>query len=329
MFGLAGKVLRVDLSTRETVYEPLSEEVARQYLGGRGFAAHILYRELEPGIDPLAAENKMVIAAGVLTGTPTPAGNRTELAAKSPLTGIWGHATFGGRFGRELKRSGFDVVIIQGASESPVYLQLGDGKAELRDASHLWGLETGPAQDSILQEVGKATVLGIGPAGENLVSYASALSELRFAAGRAGMGAVLGSKKLKAVAVQGGSRVEVARRDELLTFTRQVNREIAENDSCGTLTRYGTWNNLTPLQRHGILPSRNFRAGVIDGGERLESEAMVDALLVDRETCPGCPIFCRRVVAMDEPYRVSGRYGGPQYETVAALGSLVMNTAPP
>ncbi len=328
MFGFAGKLLRVNLSTGEITQKPLSEELARNYLGGRGFAARILYDELEPGITPLGPDNKIVYATGLLTGTPAPVGNRTLVASKSPLTGIWGDAALGGWFGGELKRAGFDVLIVEGVSERPVYLWINDGQAEIRDASHLWGQETGPAQEAILGEVGKATVLGIGPGAENLVGYASVLSELRFSASRAGMGAVMGAKKLKAVAVKESGHVAVADREKLIALTRQINKEIKANDSCGTLTRYGTWNNLTPLQRYGILPTKNFQAGVIEGGERLESEAMVEAILTDRQTCPNCPIFCRRVVKMEKPYELSGIYGGPQYETVAALGSMLLNTDP-
>jgi aldehyde:ferredoxin oxidoreductase len=328
MFGFAGKLLRVNLSSEETKQEPLPDELARKYLGGRGFAARILYDGLMPGIDPLGPENKIVFANGVLTGTPAPVGNRSLIASKSPLTGIWGDAVLGGWFGGELKKAGFDAVIVEGTSERPVYLWINDGKAEIRDASHLWGRETGPAQETILSEVGKARVLGIGPGGENLVRYASAINELRFCAGRSGMGAVMGSKKLKAIAVKGTKPVAIAHREKLIALTKQINKEIKENPSIATLTRYGTWNNLTPLQRYGILPTKNFQAGVIEGGERLESEAMVEAILSDRQTCPNCPIFCRRVVKMEEPYDLSGIYGGPQYETVAGLGSLVMNTNP-
>jgi aldehyde:ferredoxin oxidoreductase len=326
--GFAGNLLRVNLSEGSASTEPLDEAFARTYLGGRGFAARILYDELAPGIDPLGPENVIVFATGVLTGTPAPVGNRTLVAAKSPLTGIWGDAALGGWFGGALKKAGFDALIVKGAAQRPVYLWIHDGEIEIRTADHLWGQETGPAQEAILENVGKAIVLGIGPGGENLVRYASVLSELRFSASRSGMGAVMGSKNLKAVAVRGSGRIDVADRAGITSLTRQVNKEIKANDSCGTLTRYGTWNNLSPLQRLGILPTKNFQAGVVEGGDTLESEAMVQAILTERETCPLCPIFCRRVVVMDEPYALSGIYGGPQYETVAALGSMLLITDP-
>ena len=338
MFGYAGNLLRVNLSTGEMTTELLREETARKYLGGRGFAARFLYTEMGRGADPLGPQNKLIVSTGVLTGTPTPVGNRTTIAAKSPLTSVWGDATFGGRFGGELKRAGFDAVIIDGASEKPVYLYINDGRAEIRDASSLWGLDTGPAQEAILQEVGKATVLGIGPGGENLVRYASVLSELRFSGSRSGMGAVMGSKRLKAIAVRGRApgaedrrgrpRVQIAKPKELTAFARQIIKEIKENKSCTTLGELGTWNNMGPLLRYGILPARNFRQGAIEGGDRLDGPAVAEAILTRRETCPNCPIFCRRVVEMEKPYEVSGIYGGPQYETIAALGSLLMITDP-
>lgn len=328
MFGFAGRLLRVNLTQGNVRKEFLSEEVLRKYLGGRGFAARILYDELRPGVDPLSPDNKIVIASGTLTGTPAVAANRALIASKSPLTGIWGDSVFGGMFGAELKKAGYDAIIIEGASEKPVYLYINDDQIEIKDAAHLWGLDTGQTYQSIIKDVGNVKVLGIGQAGENLVRYASAISDLRFCAGRSGMGCVMGSKKLKAVVIRGKGRIEVADRQRLLALSRQIYREIKENPSCGTLTRYGTWNNLTPLQRMGILPTKNFRAGVIKGGEHLESEAINKAILKKRYTCPNCPIVCRPIVEMETPYKVSGAYGGPQYETVAALGSLLMNTDP-
>lgn len=328
MLGFAGKLLRVNLSTGEISQETIAENIFKKFLGGRGIAAQILYTELKPKIDPLGSENKIVIAPGALVGTPALAANRTLLASKSPLTGIWGDAVFGGGFGIELKKAGYDAVIIEGKSPRPVYLYISNERVEIKEAGHLWGQETGPAQEALNEEIGPAKILLIGPAGEKLVKYASALSELHFSAGRSGMGCVMGAKKLKAIAVKGRGKIAVANRAELLSLTKQLIREIKENPSCGTLTRYGTWNNLTPLQNFGILPTKNFQQGIIEGGERLESEAFNKAILTKRYTCPNCPIFCRPIVEMESPLKVSGIYGGPQYETVAALGSLLLNTDP-
>lgn len=328
MLGFAGKLLRVNLSTGEISQEAIAEDIFKKFLGGRGIAAKILYTELKPKIDPLGSENKIVIAPGALVGTPALAANRTLIASKSPLTGIWGDSVFGGSFGIELKNAGYDAVIVEGKSSRPVYLFISSERVEIKEAGHLWGQETGPAQEAINKEIGLAKILLIGPAGENLVKYASAISELHFSAGRSGMGCVMGAKKLKAIAIRGRGKIEVAHRAELLSLTKQLIREIKDNPSCGTLTRYGTWNNLTPLQNFGILPTKNFQQGIIEGGERLESEAFNKAILTKRYTCPNCPIFCRPVVEMEAPFKISGKYGGPQYETVAALGSLLLNTNP-
>lgn len=328
MLGFTGKLLRINLSTGEIKKEAIAEEVLKKFLGGRGLAAKILYQELPGKIDPLSAENKLVIVPGALLGTPALAANKTLIASKSPLTGMWGDSVFGGGFGIELKQAGYDGVIIEGKSKHPVYLLIDNDKMEIRKGDHLWGLETGLAQEAILKETGQAKVLTIGPAGENLVKYAAAISELHFVAGRSGMGCVMGAKNLKGIAVRGRGKVNVAHRSELINLTKQIIREIKENPSCGTLTRYGTWNNLTPLQNFGILPTKNFQHGIIEGGERLESEAFNKAILTKRYTCPNCPIFCRPVVEMETPFKISGKYGGPQYETVAALGSLLLNTNP-
>ncbi len=328
MFGLAGKLVRVNLTTREIRREEIGEEVFKKFLGGRGLAAKILYEELPVKIDPLSAQNKLVIAPGALVGTPALAANKTLIASKSPLTGIWGDAVCGGSFGIELKKAGYDALIIEGKAARPVYLFINNGQVKIREGSHLWGLETGPAQEALLKETGPAKVMAIGPAGENLVKFAAAISELHFIAGRTGMGCVMGAKNLKAIAVKGSNKINVAHRSELIDLTKQLIKEIKENPSCGTLTRYGTWNNLTPLQNYGILPTKNFQQGIIAGGEKLESETMNEAVLTRRYTCPGCPIFCRPVVEMEKPFKILGIYGGPQYETVAALGSLLLNVDP-
>ncbi len=230
--------------------------------------------------------------------------------------------------GIELKRAGYDAIVIEGKSPQPIYLFINDHQVEIREGKFLWGLETGPTQEAILKETGQAKVLTIGPAGENLVRFAAAISELHFVAGRSGMGCVMGAKNLKAIAVKGSGKINVAHREELIKLTKEIIREIKENPSCRTLTRYGTWNNLTPLQNFGILPTKNFQQGIIEGGEGLESEAFNKAILTKRYTCPNCPIFCRPIVELEYPFKVLGKYGGPQYETVAALGSLLLSTDP-
>ena len=329
MYGFIGRLLRVDLTAGTTTVEPLIETVARHYLGGRGLAAYILYRELPGGVDPLSPANKLIFAAGLLTGTPAPTGSRTLVAAKSPLTGIWGDSTFGGFFGTKLKRAGFDAVIIEGQASSPVYLWIHDGEAEIRSAENSWGLETGPARGKILKETaGKASVALIGPAGENRVGYASILADLRYAAGRAGMGTVMGAKRLKAVAVSGTQDPEVAQPQRLRELSRTILRDFRENEASHALSVYGTWLALHGLMGNGILPVHNFRGGEFEQMGRLDSEAFREAVLSHRETCARCSIVCRPVVAFEGSLPVSGEYGGPEYETVAALGSLLDNFDP-
>jgi len=329
MFGCMGKILRVNLSRKAICTEPLTDEVARKYLGGRGLAAYVLMRELPARVDPLGADNKLVFATGLLTGTLTPVGNRIVVAAKSPLTGIWGDSVIGGFFGSKLKSAGVDAIIFEGQAESPVYLWVHDGQAEIRPASDLWGLETGPAQEAILGATHpQASVALIGPAGENGVRYAAILADLRYAAGRDGMGTVMGAKRLKALAVYGKQQPQAANPEELRQLSRAVLQEFRTSEASAVLSVFGTWGALRGLANNGILPVHNFRGGEPEGITRLDSQAVKDAILKKRETCARCSIVCRPVVELDGPMPVSSKYGGPEYETVAALGSLVDNFDP-
>jgi len=210
-YGYLGRILRVNLSKDKLSIEYPDEIFYRRYLGGEGFVAYYLLKELKPGIDPLGPENKLIFAAGPITGVPIAGNSRNSIGAKSPLTGGFGESEVGGYWGAELKHAGFDAVIIEGKASSPVYLWIHDGEAEIRDASHIWGLETGDAQHVIREELNDnlVRVALIGPGGENLVRYACIMVDLKDAAGRTGMGAVMGSKNLKAVAVRGSGRIEV------------------------------------------------------------------------------------------------------------------------
>ena len=208
--GYNGKILRVDLTSRTVKVEEPEEIVYRTYLGGGGLASYYLLRELKPGIDPLSADNILIFASSVISGAPIAGMVRFTVAAKSPLTGAYGEAEAGGFWGPELKFAGFDAVIITGKAEKPCYLWINDGKVEIRSAERIWGLETGPAQEMIREELKekRARVALIGPAGENLVRYACVVNELKHVNGRTGMGAVMGSKNLKAVAVRGTKKMD-------------------------------------------------------------------------------------------------------------------------
>jgi len=330
MFGYNGRVLRVDMSSGRVADQHLDEAVLRSFLGGRGLAAKILFDGLRPGIDPLGPENRLVLATGPLTGTGIPGCTRYGAFAKSPLTGGWGEAHAAGGFGSTLKAAGYDAVVVEGRSERPRYLWIHEGEAALRDASHLWGRATGETEDAIRGEVGVkgARVVGIGPAGENLVRYACIIGDKNRAAGRCGLGAVMGSKGLKAVAVYGTKGPTFADEKRLREIGAGSARRIAERIREGTdsMHLHGTGGGLASLSARGTLPTKNFREGVFEGAEKITGETMTETVLAGRQTCPGCPRACIRAVEVKTgPYApVSSEYGGPEYETLAALGSLCM-----
>ncbi len=215
--GYNGKILRVNLSDGSHSVEEPSEVWYRTYFGGRGFNAYFLMKELKPGVDPLGPENKLVFSLGPITGHPVSGNGRNSVGAKSPLTGAYGEGDVGGFWGAELKHAGFDAIIVEGKSPRPVYLWIHDGEVEIRDASHLWGQETAPVNDALQAELKdkQVRVAQIGPSGERLVRYAAIMNDITRAVGRTGMGAVMGSKNLKAIAVRGHRTPPIADRDAL------------------------------------------------------------------------------------------------------------------
>jgi len=319
----SAKVLRVNLSNKSISIEELGEDFYRKYFGGRGLIVYYLLTELEPGIDPLGPDNKLIFAGGPLTGAPLAGAGRSSVGAKSPLTGAYGDSEAGGFWGAELKKAGFDAVIIEGKSPSPVYLWIKDEKAEIRDASHIWGKKTAEVQDILKQELGdgRVRIAQIGAAGENLVSYANIAHDLTHFAGRTGMGAVMGSKNLKAVAVRGTKKVELVDSDAV----KELSQWMAQNFKKKALHFHelGTASLVNILNEAGGLPTRNFTSGTFEGAGRISGEALKETIFVKSETCYFCPIRCKRVVKASEPYEVDPIYGGPEYETIASLGSLL------
>ncbi|MEM1697822.1 MAG: aldehyde ferredoxin oxidoreductase family protein [Thermofilaceae archaeon] len=324
-FGFNSKWLRVDLSEGRIQTEEVPEEVYRMFLGGRGLAAYILFRELKPRIDPLGSENKLVLATSVITGAPVPGVNRVTVAAKSPLTGTYGEAEAGGFFAPELKFAGFDVIIIEGTSDRPVYLWIKDGKAELRDASHLWGKLTKETVLDIRRELEEpgAKVACIGPAGEKLVRFANVMFDCRYAAGRSGIGAVMGSKKLKAIAVRATKRfIKFYDERKLIEIIKWYNENWRKHPGAVSRSTYGTAELVTPLNKDGILPTLNFRGGSFDRADNISGETLNATVLVKRDGCFACPVRCKPSVRGQPPYETDPDYGGPEYETIAAFGSL-------
>jgi aldehyde:ferredoxin oxidoreductase len=322
MYGFMGKILRVDLTDGEISEEPLNEKDARMYLGGNGLASRYLFDEQERGVDPLGPENKLIYMTGPLSGTISPSSGRFSAVAKSPLTGFWGSANSGGRWGRDLKRAGFDGIIIEGAAKTPVYLVVDDGKAELRDAGHIWGKGVKETTELVKEELGRQfNVSCIGIAGENLVRYAAIMNDVHRALGRCGLGAVMGSKGLKAIAAAGTKKIEVADKEAFNEAAKTAIDFINESLLKMTLEVYGTNMVIDLVNVKGGLPTRNWQTGYCPYTDDLNGPAMIEKTLVGRSACFGCPIACGRLSEVK-----SGKYAckgeGPEYESVGGFGPM-------
>lgn len=235
MYGNWGRFLRVNLSTGEVKVEEYGEELAKKWLGSRGLAIYLLLKEMDPKADPLGPENKLIITPGPLTGTSAPTGGRYNVVTKSPQTGFITMANSGGYFGAELKFAGWDAIVVEGQSEKPVYIYIKDDHVEIRDASHLWGKVVSETEAAIKKEIGsnKLHIASIGPAGENLVKFAAIMNDGHRAAGRAGVGAVMGSKKLKAIAVEGSKRVPIADKQKFMLVVREKINKLRNDPVAG------------------------------------------------------------------------------------------------
>ncbi|MEM1863602.1 MAG: aldehyde ferredoxin oxidoreductase family protein [Desulfurococcaceae archaeon] len=334
--GYMGRILRVDLWKEKTYIEPLPpESVLRKWLGGRGLGVYLLLKELNPRIDPLSPANKAVVATGPVTGVAgIPASGRWCSVTKSPLTNTIHDSQSGGKFGPELKFAGFDAIIIEGRAEKPVYLWIHNGKAEIRDAKHLWGKDTHDTTDMVIEEL--SPVIGrddaknikvacIGPAGERLARIACIINDKNRAAGRGGHGAVWGSKNLKAIAVRGYMKPQVAREE---VFREVVKKSMglirASPVTSEGLPKYGTAVLVNIINAHGIFPTRNFQTGVFPEAEKISGEVIAKEIMdwkkYREEICWGCPIGCARYTKIEKP-PFTGEGGGPEYETVWALGA--------
>lgn len=319
-YGYNGQVLRVDLSRGVTSVDAIDELFCRKYLGGAGFVSYFLLKELRQGIDPLGPENKLIFALGPVTGVPLPGSGRHCVGAKSPLTNGYAKSESGGFWGAELKHAGYDAIIVEGKAEKPVYLWIHDGEASIRDASHLWGKNTKETQEIIRAELGDnlIRVAGIGPAGENLVRVACIMNDLKDAAGRGGLGAVMGSKNLKAIAVRGHKRPEVAEPERLKEIRQWV---LTHRELWASFAELGTGAAMEEYVATGNLPVRNFRDGEFPEIGEISAQAVRDKIRIKMEGCYACLVRCKKVVRVDEPYPVDPAYGGPEYETLAMIGS--------
>jgi aldehyde:ferredoxin oxidoreductase len=318
--GYSGKILRVNLSNKKISIERPDGEFYRKYVGGAGFTSYYLLNELQPGIDPLGPDNKLIFALGPLTGYALPGSGRNAVGAKSPLTGGIAKSEVGGFWGAELKRAGFDAIIIEGKAQNPVYLYVNDGEVSIRDASSLWGKNTRETGQSIRDELGDKLirVASIGPGGEHLVRYACIMNGLYDAAGRGGLGAVMGSKNLKAVCVRGHNAPEIKDREGL----KEVREWLLANEVLvASFHEFGTGSAMPKYEASGNLPVRNFRDGLFPEVKMIDATTVRDTIRVKMDACFGCPVRCKKVVKVTGSYSVDPAYGGPEYETLASLGS--------
>ena len=322
MYGWHGKILRVDLTQETAKVEDVDPQMAKDFIGGRGWAIKYLHEEMDPAADPLGPENKLIFATGPLTATPAPTGNRYMVVTKSPLTGALACSNAGGIYPTEMKRSGFDLFLFEGRASRPVYLWIHDGEAEIRPAEHLWGKDVHEATDMLLEETdAKARVACIGPAGERLVKIAAIMNDKHRAAARSGVGAVMGSKNLKAVVVRGTGEVRLAQPGEMKALSKEVRAEVNRDVKKGSsLREYGTAYVPVVTNEIGILPTRNFQTGVFEGTEKISGHVLTEEFLRRPKPCFGCPIACGRDTEVDDP-DYAGEGEGPEYETIAALGS--------
>ncbi|MFQ6051410.1 MAG: aldehyde ferredoxin oxidoreductase family protein [Candidatus Hydrothermarchaeota archaeon] len=312
-----GKILRVNLSDKTTKIEDLDENLARNFIGGRGLGVKIIYDEVPPGTHPLSEENKIVVATGPLTGTKATESGRYCTITKSPLTGTIHDSHSGGSFGFWLKSSGFDAIIIEGKSDTPVYLLTDNGKAEIIDASHLWGKTVFETSDALEAEYKPCGIACIGPAGEKLSKIACIMNEKYRAAGRGGHGAVLGSKKLKAIVSRGNQKPEIKNPEKFDEACEEARKIISEHPvTSQALPSYGTAVLVNIINEHGMYPTRNFQTGVFEGAEPTSGETIAEKILIKKKGCWGCEIQCGRWSKVDD---VIGE--GPEYETTWSFGA--------
>ena len=319
--GYIGQLLRVNLTNKGITKEPLREDWARDFVGGVGLSARILYDELPPRVDALGLENKLVMMTGPVNGTIIPAASRSSVCAKSPYTGSFFHSIFGGFLGPELKFAGYDGLIIEGQADYPVYLWIDDDRVEIRDAGHLWGKDPFKTQEVLRKEIGdeEIHIATIGLAGEEKASYAMILCDIR-AAGRGGMGAVMGSKKLKAIVIRGTGGVTVPNVLKVYNTAIKLNELIATTPAVQGLSQYGTPRNVAAMNEGGILPTRNWQTETFAGMVNITGEAMREKVVKGDRACFACSINCTKYSVVPKgPYK--SIINGADYETIYGFGS--------
>lgn len=321
MYGYAGRILRVNLSTGKITTEPTPEKVIRDFLGGRGLGAYLLWTEVPKGADPLGPENKLFASPGPLSGLLFPGTGKMDFTTKSPLTGGYAGASVGGMLTAEIRYAGYDSIILEGASPKPVYLFVDDDKAELRDASAYWGMGSFALEKRLKEELGEEfQIATIGPAGENGVKYACINHDYGRQAGRGGVGTVMGEKKIKAIAVRGSKGIPIADVPGFVKVAKAAYRACKEAELLEEWTRYGTMMITSWCDENGALPTRNFQSGSFEHGPDIYAPVFREKIVVTDKGCFGCPCPCGK-------YAYSKKHNiyveGPEYETNGMLGSDV------
>jgi aldehyde:ferredoxin oxidoreductase len=318
------KIAYINLSDGKVVQKPIPKEIRTSYLGGRGVDMYLLYNHVTPKIDPLSPENVLFIGAGLLCGIPCLGSGRGDIAAKSPLTGAVGDSNIGGFFTPELRFAGFDHLVISGKAAKPAYIWINDGEITIEDASHLWGQDTFETQTIIRNDQDDQDIKSvvIGAAGENLVRFANVRTGMKNSAGRTGMGAVMGSKNLKAIAVRGTTSLEFAQPDELLDYCKEMNDMIMSTKWAKAESKWGTMIIYSNTNTAGLIRTKNFQLNRLEGGEGLEPEN-IDQYSIGHSSCYGCVVHCRhRYVLKEGPY--APLFGeGPEYTSLGAFGTMV------
>ncbi len=323
--GITGKILHVDLNDFTTIVETPPESFYRKYFGGSAMGLFYILKNVPQDADPLGPDNILTLMLSPLTGVPVSGQSRMTANAKSPLVDGIGDAQAGGFFPAEMKFAGYDGIVVRGRADHPVYLLIRDGEVKVRDASHLWGKTTGEVEELLKEELqdSKIEIAQCGPSGEKLVRMAAIMNMANRACGRTGMGAVMGSKNLKAIVVRGSSKkLPVAHPERVAEFGKKANNAIKDHGSSQSLKIDGTaggvhWQNIA-----GTLPTRNYNEGQFEGYEAISGEVMTETLLKGNHTCFACAIRCKRVIESEwMGQAIEGRYGGPEYESIATFGS--------
>ena len=305
MYGYAGKILVVDLTSENIETIPIEEELARKYLGGVGLNTKLLFKHMRKGIDPLGPDNVLLFGTGPLVGTFMPTASKTDVSAKSPITGLFGAASSGYQFGSEMKYAGYDHILIKGTSKHPVYLAIQNGSVELRDAAHLWGKDVWEAIDALEAEWGSEDirVAAIGPSGENLVRFSAIQNGKYDAWARTGMGAVMGSKRLKAIVVRGKGGIRVAKKKQFRELAHELRQEIINSPFFNAVSTYGSMAATGPYGKFGALPGKNFQTGVIEDWFQTRGYKVIERFSDQMMACPACPVGCAHwAVVKEGPY---------------------------